>query len=255
MLDLLGTLTPALNSDIPQCSKQQLVPFTANMASHSPALVPSSDTTPAAIARDLPPDHPDRVFLSIFVDIREIIALYDVRRIPQSNIGFERVPIFTFRCRDTLQHYVVHDVKKKITTYVWEHIHQNIRTSDFVLLFNPRLATRHRWTPGLLKLYIDMVRSSPPSRSTFEHFDHHIGDLYYLAVAMDPRPPHDVTTTTHPTRMCLRSLCVRKNDLACYLLHHMYRIWHRAKPRTLQLTPFSFVSIPKPPSDSSGKSS
>ena len=66
-----------------------------------------------------PPDDPDRVFLSIFVDIRDLIALYDRRDIPQPNIGFESVPIFTFRCRDTLHRLVVDDVKKQITT---EHL-------------------------------------------------------------------------------------------------------------------------------------
>ncbi len=98
------------------------------------------------------PDDPDRVFLSIFVDIRDIIALYDPRDIPQPNIGFEAVPKFTFRCRDTLQRVVVDDVKKQITTYIWDHIHQRICTSDFVLLFNPSLVTQHRWTYGFLKL-------------------------------------------------------------------------------------------------------
>ena len=39
-----------------------------------------------------------------------------------------------------------------ISSYIWDHVHLDIRTSDFVLLVNPSIATQHRWTPGLLKL-------------------------------------------------------------------------------------------------------
>ncbi len=124
------------------------------MASSSNADISSSCTTPAVFDHDLPTpgqQQPDRVFLSIFVDIRDIVL---TRGNPSftSLYGLARVPVFTFRSRDTLQQFRVDDVKQKISDYIWNHVQLDIRTSDFVLLCNPSLATQHRWTPGLLKL-------------------------------------------------------------------------------------------------------
>ena len=123
------------------------------MASSSNADIPSSCTTPAVFHHDLPTpgQQPDRVSLSIFVDIRDIV-LTRGNPAPTSLYGLARVPVFTFRNRDTLQQLRVDDVKQKISSYIWDHVHLDIRTSDFVLLVNPSLATQHRWTPGLLKL-------------------------------------------------------------------------------------------------------
>lgn len=122
------------------------------MASASTADISSSCTTPAVFTHDLTTaGHPDRVFLSLFVDIRDIVLLGSNPSFT-SLYGLERVPIFTFRSRDTLQQFRVDDAKKKISNYIWDHVQLDIRTSDFVLLLNPSLATQHRWTPGLLKL-------------------------------------------------------------------------------------------------------
>ena len=87
------------------------------MASSSHADIPSSCATPAVFDHDLPTPGqqlPDRVFLSIFVDIRDIVL---TRGNPASTslYGLERAPVFTFQSCDTLQQLRVDDVKQKIT--------------------------------------------------------------------------------------------------------------------------------------------
>ena len=123
------------------------------MASSSNAATLSSCTTPAVFEQDLPTPgpQPNRVHFSIYVDTRDIVL---TRGNPSfaSLSGLIRVPMFTFRSQDTLQQFRVDDVKQKLSDYIWQQIHLDIRTSDFVILCNPSLATRHRWTPGLLKL-------------------------------------------------------------------------------------------------------
>ncbi len=124
----------------------------------SPTDIPSSCTTPTVFFHDLPTPgpQPDRVFLSIFVDIRDIVL---TRGNPTSTslYGLERVPVFTCRSLETLQQLCVDDVKQKISTYIWDHVHLDIRTSDFVLLVNPSLITQHRRTPGLVKLNYNLT--------------------------------------------------------------------------------------------------
>ena len=90
------------------------------------------------------------------VDIRDIV-LTRGNLAPASLSGLERVPVFTFRSRDTLQQFRVDDVKQKISVFIWEQLQLDIRTSDFVILFNPSLATQHRWSPGLLKLSCNLT--------------------------------------------------------------------------------------------------
>ena len=127
------------------------------MASSSNAAIPSSCTIPAVHQNDLPTPgqlQPGQVSLSIYVDIRDIV-LTRGNLAPTSLSGLERVPVFTFRSRDTLQQFRVDDVKQKISIFIWEQLQLDIRTSDFVILFNPSLATQHRWSPGLLKLNYD----------------------------------------------------------------------------------------------------
>ena len=129
------------------------------MASSSNAEIPSSCTTPAVHQHDLPTpgqQQPGQVFLSIFVDIRDIVLTRGNPALT-SLYGLERVPVFTFRSRDTLQQFRVDDVKQKISVLIWEQLQLAIRTSDFVILFNPSLATHHRWSPGLLKLSYNLT--------------------------------------------------------------------------------------------------
>ena len=61
-------------------------------------------------------------------------------------------PCSLFAAKTPSDNSGVDDVKQKLSDYIWQHVHLDIRTSDFVILCNPSLATRHRWTPGLLKL-------------------------------------------------------------------------------------------------------
>ena len=123
------------------------------LASSSNVATLSSCTTPAVFEQDLPTPgpQPNRVHFSIYVDTRDIVL---TRGNPSfaSLSGLIRVPMFTFRSQDTLRQFRVDDVKQKLSDYIWQHVHLDIRTSDFVILCNPSLATRHRWTPGLLKL-------------------------------------------------------------------------------------------------------
>ena len=171
------------------------------MASSSNAATLSSCTTPAVFEQDLPTPgpQPNRVHFSIYVDTRDIVL---TRGNPSfdSLSGLIRVPMFTFRSQDTLRQFRVDDVKQKLSDYIWQHVHLDIRTSDFVILCNPSLATRHRWTPGLLKL----------NYTSFEYSHAFVGNLHYIPVAMDARSSTLFDTKIDPPRLYPRTVRIRE---------------------------------------------
>ena len=139
---VLKTNSNSCTVDHPRASSW-LHPRTLPHYRHAPLQLFSKMPTPGP--------QPNRVHFSIYVDTRDIVL---TRGNPSfaSLSGLIRVPMFTFRSQDTLQQFRVDDVKQKLSDYIWQQLHLDIRTSDFVILCNPSLATRHRWTPGLLKL-------------------------------------------------------------------------------------------------------